>query len=166
MPAKTRARQPNRPPASGGAMGRPPASVRAMSRRGANAIEFALTLPLFLTVLFAMIEYGYLFAMQAGIDNAIATACRSGAMIDPNAGSPTAVAEATFTSRGAMFCDGGGACSFIAEDLSTGEYAAPNRTLRCSATRTMSELTGFLPEAIYPPTISSASYYRLEWQRK
>lgn len=144
----------------------PPATaLKRRSRRGANHIEFALTLPLFLFLLFGLIEYGYLFAMQAGLDSAVALSCRTGAMVDPDNGAPEDDAEADFAKRGAMFCDGGGACSYAASDLSTGAYAVPNRTLKCEATRTMTELTGFLPDEIYPSTISSVSYYRLEWQR-
>lgn len=134
-------------------------------RRGANAIEFALTLPLFLFILFGLIEYGYLFAMQAGLDSAVALSCRTGAMVDPDNGSPVTDAEADFSKRGAIFCDGGGACSYAASDLQEGAYAVPNRTLKCEGTRTMTELTGLLPDEIYPKTIRSVSYYRLEWQR-
>src|SRR6476619_3535339 len=47
-------------------------------RRGANAIEFALTLPLFLFIVFATLDYGYLFAMQAMLDDAVVLSCREG----------------------------------------------------------------------------------------
>jgi Flp pilus assembly protein TadG len=139
------------------------AAVR--SRRGGNAIEFALTLPLFLTILLGLMDYGYLFAMQAGIDNVTAMSCRDGAMVDPSKSSPIAAANAEFAARSPMFC-GGGACSWLASDLSTGDYAVPNRTLKCQVSRSMVPLIGFLPPSMYPPTISSVSYYRLEWQRK
>jgi hypothetical protein len=83
-------------------------------------------------------------------------------MQDPakGAGLPVAVATATFATRSAIFCQGGG-CNFTASD----ENVAPNRTLHCATIKTMSSLIGFLPSSMYPATIRSTSYYRLEWQR-
>ena len=134
-------------------------------RRGANAIEFALTLPFYLTIVLGMMDYGFLFGMQAGIDNANSMACREGAMQDPNLGSPTTRAELAFGNLGSLFCAGGacGASPGIVVDEPPGAaYAFPNRTLRCTTTRTMTPLIGFVP---YPATISSVSFYRFEWQR-
>jgi hypothetical protein len=137
------------------------------ARRGGNAIEFALTLPLFLMVVVGLMDYGYLFAMQAGIDNAVAMACREGAMEDPGLGPtlPVDTAESQLDLRAAIFC-GGVSCTKSVSDLQTGVYEVPNRTLRCEITRPMNPLVGFLPAAMYPATINSVSYYRFEWQRK
>lgn len=136
-------------------------------RRGANAIEFALTFPLFLVIVLGLMDYGYLFAVQAGLDNAVALACREGAMTDPNQDSPEAVASAELTNRAAMFCSG--SCTLTVTDLATGDYVPPNRTLKCEAVRTIDPISGFsgigVLSALYPKAISSASYYRLEWQR-
>ncbi|MEQ1565110.1 MAG: TadE/TadG family type IV pilus assembly protein [Myxococcota bacterium] len=136
-------------------------------RRGGNAIEFALTFPLFLTVLVGLMDYGYLFAMQAGIDNAVSIACREGAMVDPSkgAGLPEATADAVFLDRSAIFC-AGVTCDWLATDMKTGAYEPPNRTMKCEVTRPMTSLVGFLPTALYPTEISSTSFYRFEWQRR
>lgn len=131
-------------------------------RRGANAIEFALTLPLFLTLVLGVLDYGFLFGMQAGIDSAATLACREGAMVDPEFGSPTGEATSQFNNRAAFFC-AGSACTFTVNDLNSGNFAVPNRSLHCTATRVMSPLTGFVP---YPTSISTISYYRFEWQRQ
>jgi Flp pilus assembly protein TadG len=142
-------------------------SLRRGGRRGANAIEFALTFPLFLVIILSIVDYGYLFAVQAGLDNAVALACREGAMTDPAIGSPSAVATAELASRSAMFCSG--ACTQTVQDMATGAYVPPNRTLRCEATRNIAAITGFsgvgVLSAMYPDAIGSVSYYRLEWQR-
>lgn len=137
------------------------------NRRGGNAIEFALTFPLFLMVLVGLMDYGYLFAMQAGIDNATSIACREGAMVDPakGAGMPEAKADAVFADRASIFC-AGVTCDWHATDLSAGAYAPPNRTMKCEVTRPMTSLLGFLPSSMYPTEITSASYYRFEWQRR
>ncbi|MEQ1507889.1 MAG: TadE family protein [Myxococcota bacterium] len=136
-------------------------STRRSRRRGANAIEFALTLPMFLFVVLGVMDYGFLFAMQAGIDNAVSMSCREGSMRDPDrAIQPVTEANNQFAARSGTFC-GAGECNFDAEDLQTGIYAKPNRTIHCTAVRTMTPLTGFVP---YPATIQSQSFYRLEWQ--
>jgi hypothetical protein len=138
-------------------------TLHRRNRRGHNAIEFALTLPFFLMLVLGLMDYGFLFAMQAGIDNATSMACREGALADSARGQdPTVIAAGHWGMRSPMFCGGMGTCTFTPADLSTGAYAVPNRTLRCQTTRTMQSFTGLLP---YPTQITSVSYYRLEWQR-
>ncbi len=132
------------------------------ARRGANAIEFALTMPVFLALVLGIMDYGYLYSIQAGLDNAVSLACREGSKIDPGSGgNPQSVAQADLNARSAYFCNG--ACVAAVTNLSTGAWAIPNKTLRCAITRTgIQPLTGFVP---YPTSLSSTSYYRLEWQR-
>ncbi len=129
-------------------------------RRGGNAIEFALTLPVFVLVLMGLADYGYLFHLQAGLDNAVTAACREGAKVDPSFGDPQATAEAELDERAALFCEIG--CSSTVNDLQTGPYVVPDRTLECRITRPYEPLIGFIPT---PDILSSVSYQRLEWQR-
>jgi len=133
---------------------------RNHGRRGSNVIEFALTLPAFLLIVCGMMDYGYLFALQAGIDNAASLGCREGALIDPLGGSPTATATTYMTSMGTFFC--GSHCTYVTQDLKTGSYTVPNRTLKCEIDRTVTPIVGFVP---YPTSLSSVAYYRFEWQR-
>lgn len=138
--------------------------MRRTSRRGGNAMEFALTLPLFLAVILGLMDYGFLFAMQAGIDNAVSLACREGAMQDPgfDPNGPTTIATSQLAQRDALFCgDEGVTCVPTITD--TGD--PPQRTLQCSLTRPMKPLVGFLPASMFPASIHSTSVYRLEWQR-
>lgn len=131
-------------------------------RRGANAIEFALTAPVFFAIVMGIIDYGYLFMMQSGIDSAVSLACREGSKVDPAVGSPQGRAQTELTSRAAYFCNGH--CSTLtAVELSGGAWTAPNRTLQCTAVMpNPPQLVGLVP---YPTQIQSVSYYRLEWQR-
>lgn len=135
---------------------------KGRSRRGANAIEFALTLPIYLALVLGLMDYGFLFGMQAGIDNANSMACRFGAMMDPKDGDPGSTAVTEFTRISGLFC-GGGSCGsgLVPDDLNAGPYAFPNRTLKCTTTRTMTPLIGFVP---YPGTIQTVAFYRREWQ--
>lgn len=131
------------------------------SRRGANAIEFALTAPFFFLLVMGIIDYGYLFASQAGLDNAVSLGCREGAMMDGVVGpSPMAMATTEITNRSAMFCPNG--CNIQVFNRTTGIYASPNKTLECRISRNMTPFVGLVP---YPAQISSRSFYRLEWQR-
>jgi hypothetical protein len=54
-----------------------------MNRRGANAVEFGLTIPVFLAILFGGLEYGWYFANQAMLDSALGRGCSLGALVDP-----------------------------------------------------------------------------------
>lgn len=49
-------------------------------RRGANAIEFALVMPLFLAMLAGLVDYGWYFWREARLINGIREAVRAGGM--------------------------------------------------------------------------------------
>lgn len=137
-------------------------SGRPRARRGANAIEFALTLPVFMALTMGIIDYGYLFMLQSGMDGAVSLACREGSKIDPNRGSPAGTAQLELNNRSAFFCQGH--CSTLsAVELGGPQWSAPNRTLQCTAIMpNPPPIVGLVP---FPASISSVSYYRLEWQR-
>ncbi len=129
-----------------------------LKRRGANAVEFALTLPFFTAIFLGLVDYGMLFATKAGLDNAVTVACREGAMRDPLFHKPKTIAESVLKARAKPWCDST-TCTYSVDD----KFAVPDRTLECAVTLSYNSLIGFVPT---PPTISSTSYYRLEWQRQ
>ncbi|HOA74487.1 MAG TPA: pilus assembly protein [Phycisphaerae bacterium] len=47
-------------------------------RRGAATVEMAVVTPILLGLLFAIIEYGWIFMLQANVTNAAREACRVG----------------------------------------------------------------------------------------
>jgi len=120
-------------------------------------IEFALTLPFFLALFLGVVDYGWLYATQSGLDSAVTLACREGAMVDAEFGSPRTVAETELTQRASPWCDGKG-CSIAV--VSNG--AVPDRGLECSVTLPYDSLVGFVP---MPNQLSASAIYRLEWQR-
>jgi Flp pilus assembly protein TadG len=63
------------------------------SERGAELIEFALTLPLLLLLVLGIIEFGFMFQEYEVVTNAAREGARLGALI-PSAGYKTAEAEA------------------------------------------------------------------------
>lgn len=130
-------------------------------RRGGNAVEFALTLPVFCLLVLGLCDYGYLFMISAGLDQAATLGCREGAITDPNMGDPIANAKSAISQMSALFCDGGPACTVTVTQLSAAAYAAPNETLECKVSRTIQPIAGFVP---FPASLQSMAEYRLEWQ--
>lgn len=134
-------------------------------RRGANALEYALTLPFFLLITFGMMEYGWFFAKVAQVNGALAQSCREGSLIDPGDGGCgdsciTDTVEALLIARlnsNSLSCVD---CSAVVTGI------APDRVVECTAIVQYSAITGYLPNnSIVPSTISTASQVRLEWQR-
>lgn len=68
-------------------------------RRGANAIEFALTFPIFVFMLLGVMEYGYYFYLNALVEDANRWGCRKGSLVDPEVESPAAYAQTQIRDR-------------------------------------------------------------------
>ena len=138
-----------------------PHSLLRRSRRGANAIEFALTLPAFLLMLFGMIEYGGYFASQAMVDSVVTIGCREGAMLDPLLEDVPTITETRMTELvnklPLLKCDRD--CEITSSEVGT----VPGRSLTCSVRVPYVGLTGWalgLPDAV-----GAGSLTRYEWQR-
>ncbi|MEO0601763.1 MAG: TadE family protein [Myxococcota bacterium] len=98
-----------------------------MKRRGANAIEFALTLPIFLLGVFAAVQSGLYFFWWAMASEAVRRGCGEGAEISELLADPEATAEQAmdqWLSHGGLTC----AQVTCAAEL-TG--SAPDRQLSC-----------------------------------
>ena len=63
-------------------------TVRSRGRRGVAAIEFALTLPIYLTIVFAVVELALVLRQQLRVAHAAADGALAGAMI-VESGTPT-----------------------------------------------------------------------------
>lgn len=139
--------------------------IRRTRRRGANVIEFALTLPVFLLMIFGLIEFGYFFGRQAVLDVAILEGTRAGAIVDPATGADLeAIAEARIAEIASLM--GGGSCSYDCIDqvvdlvLPDDDYAL--RELVCDARCDTPGLIGMVP---LPDVVRSRGRQLLEWQR-
>jgi hypothetical protein len=132
-------------------------------RRGANAIEFALTLPVFIAIIMAIFEFGWMFFMRSTIIHAVRDGCRAGAVIPPgDAPSPEAVATARMTDFLAGYdieCRGSAErCGVDIEP--TGE--SPFQTMDCTLTVVYEPLVGLIPT---PDHLSARSVVMYEIQR-
>ncbi len=133
-------------------------------RGGANALEFGLTLPVFILLLFGIIEYGWLFFIDSVMNTAVADGCREGSILDPGFGErnsgvllerATDVMFETLAAYGADNCDD---CSAFVRLIDQ----APARSLYCEATWTVTPLLGLTSDEV---TVTASTSTRLEWQR-
>jgi len=119
--------------------------MRRFNRRGANAVEFALTIPLFLGITFASIEYGWYFASQSIVDAAVVEGCRQGSMVspDPDPQAPKDVAEATIVgfldSVPGVECTPGDNCTITLTNINE----PPASSLQCEVTLDYATLTNW-----------------------
>ncbi len=126
-------------------------------RRGANAVEFALTLPIFLYLLLGVMDYGYLMMAHAVLDAAAMEGTREGAITDPNqTANIAAVAEGRAQAIAGGLC--GGDCIYTCNDLGN----PPSREITCDLRWNIDPLVGLVP---YPNQIQSEGRQLLEWQR-
>jgi hypothetical protein len=126
------------------------------SRRGANALEFALTLPVFLVFMLGVVDYGYLMMCKALLDASLMEGTREGAITDPAlVPNIRVVAQTTAAGIVAGVCTG---CTFNCVDSG----APPARELSCTGSWPITPLVGFVP---MPANITSQSRQVLEWQR-
>lgn len=56
---------------------------RSRGRFGGNAIEFAMIMPVFLSIVFGMADYGWFYFQQSLSEHAVVVAMRAGAMKRP-----------------------------------------------------------------------------------
>jgi Flp pilus assembly protein TadG len=58
--------------------------VSRSSRRGANAVEFALVSPILIALLMAAVDYGYFYLRESLVENALRDAVRYGSVQSPS----------------------------------------------------------------------------------
>ena len=114
-------------------------------RRGASALEFALTLPVVLVILAGILEYGWYLFQLANVVHALRDGARIGVTVPlDDATPPTARAEsharAVLSGLGVP-CDSGGGCVVVASIGSTGEVDVLNLSIEVDYT----PVVGLLP---------------------
>lgn len=135
-------------------------------RRGAEAVEFALVMPVMVLILVGMIEMSWLFYTRASLDSSTSVGCRAGALVDPgiNESNLSEVEDTASTSLiTAMDQLGLRDCNTrcAAEVALTG--AQPSRTLVCTVEYDFQPLIGLvLPRMV----LVANQVVRMEWQRQ
>jgi len=141
-------------------------------RRGASAIEFALTLPVFLLFMFGTMDYGWYFFKLATVTHATQEGCRAGAVArtggrdwrgigSTDYGRYTIARNAVLKglSDGGVSCkSSGSSCRFTMSGF--GDF--PSAFLVCDVEVTSPPLVGFVPLPRGP--IRAHAQTLFEWQ--
>ena len=135
-------------------------------RRGAAAMEFALILPVFVLLLFSLMDFGWLFFQRATLDMAATSGCRAATLIDPGIGDDNmATVEAVaFQAMGdQLYAAGGGVCDDGSCYVDLIPYGVPpGRSMICVIGREFQPLIGL---TVSPTILESTIAVRMEWQR-
>ena len=132
-------------------------------RRGAHAIEFALTIPLFVALVAAIFEFGWMFFMRSTVIHAVRDGCRAGAVIPfGESPSPSEVAQARMTDfLGGYSIDCRGAEERCGISITTsGE--SPYETMDCSLDIAYEPIIGLIP---HPDRLGARSVVMYEIQQ-
>ncbi len=135
-----------------------------LRRRGANAIEFALILPIYCGLMSGIFDYGWMFYYKSAMDSAVAYGCRQGSVVDPGLAEvnmPTVLSTAK-TSMKTGIAQYGATCDASCASVATVYGTNPTRSIKCSLSRKWNPLFGFWTHGI---TLQSTTVMRLEWQR-
>ncbi|MCB9758331.1 MAG: pilus assembly protein [Alphaproteobacteria bacterium] len=142
----------------------PPSLVSRLSqrrRRGANAIEFALILPVFVTIMVGIMDFSWFFFVRSTVINAVRDGCRAGAVVPPDE-NPELVARAEMEDILATWnadCnDPNITCTF---DIQA-SGSSPSEVLECSITLEQDPLIGLVP---MPETTTASAVVHFELQR-
>lgn len=136
-----------------------------ISRRGSNAIEFALLAPLYTAFMMGIIDYSWMVYQTSSVTAATQTACRSASMLDPgqNETQIAAVYTAANTRMKSNLIANGLPCASGCTQVTAAVGTYPNRAIRCDLRMPFQTLTGFSPA---PTTVHSRAVVRLEYQRR
>lgn len=135
-------------------------------RRGAEALEFALVLPVFILIIAGMIDVSWLFYVESGLDSSTSIGCRKGALIDPGIAESNLGEVETTTNSSlvvAMAQQGIRNCEERCATEVSVVGQTPSRTLVCEVTCDFQPLLGMALESM---TLSANQVVRMEWQRR
>ena len=132
-------------------------------RTGSNAIEFALTVPLFVLIVTAIMEFGWMFFVRSTVIHAVRDGCRAGAVIPfGEVPSPSDVAqERMMDFLGGYSIDCRGSEERCGISVTT-SGASPYETMNCSLDIAYQPLVGMIPA---PDRLGARSVVMYEIQR-
>jgi Flp pilus assembly protein TadG len=134
-------------------------------RRGANAIEFAMLMPLYVAFMLGIIDYSWMTYQTSSVTASTQEGCRSASMMDPGVGeAQMSVVRAAANARmKAKVLEKGLPCATGCTQVTSAVGVYPNRSLRCDLRVPFNSLTGLSPA---PANLRSRAVVRLEYQRR
>ncbi len=120
----------------------PTTARRRRPDAGASAVEFALVLPMFLLIVYGVIEYGWVFYQQFNLASAVRDGLRQGVTCSQT-GAPDPQSQAVTVAKADLQRLG-----VAATDVTlTTSYAgsSPTKTMTLSGTLTYHKLIGMVP---------------------
>ncbi len=136
--------------------------MNRQKRRGANAIEFALTFPVLVLMLAAMVDYGWYFGQRQWVLGAVREASRAGALASQD---DDAVALATTRANAMLTQAGLNPSNATVEVGFTGD--PPNVMIEVEVSHPFTPLMGtlsILGPVAYPDTLNARLVARMEDQ--
>ena len=141
--------------------------VRRRRRRGANAVEFALTLPVFMTIYLGIMEIGWFFYQESLIADATRDGCREGGLYEEEGDDGDAAEQADLAINANLVAYGidcsddgnySGACDIQIDYIND----SPQRSLDCVVSIQYAPIIGYLP--VFPEDNRTESIILLERQ--
>ncbi len=133
-------------------------------RRGGNALEFVLCLPVWVAIVVATVDFSWLFFQQTSLDAATNVGCRAGSLIDPGTldGSIDTVKTKAKEEMAEVLLSAGvvDCTSCVFDAYTNGD--PPERSLVCNVSREVDPIVGMF---VSRTTLVSSQVARLEWQR-
>jgi hypothetical protein len=134
-------------------------------RRGANAVEFGLVMPIFVALVGGICDLAWQATQQAALESSAHFGCRQGSLLDPgpNEAELPAVRAATSAAMVTWLEEHGATCGVdgcTTEVLAVG--ANPARSLQCSITSHFTPLLGLV---VSERDLTADTIVRLEYQR-
>jgi Flp pilus assembly protein TadG len=115
-------------------------------QRGAAAVEFALVLPILLTLTMGAIDWGYYFFVDQMVTNAAREGARAGSVVDPAKSWATAQAAAEGAANAYLVkCQLTGTASVVASPDNIGGTPAVSVTIQYPAGSLSGLLKGLIP---------------------
>lgn len=120
----------------------PTSRLRRARESGAAAVEFALILPVLLSVVFGILEYGWIFYQQFNLASAVRNGLRQGVTIS-QAASPDPRATASQKAIADLQTMGIAPANVTVTAVYAG--SAPTKTMTLTAQMNYQKLIGFVP---------------------
>lgn len=134
---------------------------RRRRRRGVEAIEFAMILPLFVIIIFAVIEFSWYMFQRGGVVDAARRGCRAAAQVDPEIDDIQVVAGSAIL---AALTTNGVDCSGADCDITIADASGANPPrLRCRIEVGYDTLTGLFGQSGSGGSASGLSIGQDRW---